>query len=64
MYEREYEGKKYVVIASYTDKEVQFVVPQELKGKESKLVMSNYADCVKTLSDVTLRPYEAMVYAL
>ncbi len=64
MYEREYNGKKYVVIASYTDREVHFLVPPELKGKESKLVMGNYKDSPKALSDAVLRPYEAMVYEL
>lgn len=64
MYEREYNGKKYVVIASYTDREVHFLVPPELKGKESKLVMGNYKDSPKALSDAVLRPYEVMVYEL
>ncbi|MGN0768263.1 MAG: alpha-glucosidase [Christensenellales bacterium] len=63
-YEREYNGKKYVVIANYSDREVQFVVPEELKGKESKYVMGNYGDSPKTLTNTVLRPYEAMAYEL
>ena len=63
-YEREYNGKKYVVIANYSDREVQFVVPEELKDKESKYVMGNYGDSPKTLTNTVLRPYEAMAYEL
>lgn len=63
-YEREYNGKKYVVIANYSDKEVYFVVPNELKEKESKIVMQNYDDSPKSLCECTLRPYESMVYEL
>ena len=52
------------MIANYSDKEVKFVVPNELSGKESKLVMSSYDDSPKSLNNFTLRPYEGTVYEL
>jgi len=64
IYERAYNGKKYAVVASYTDKKVKFVPPAEWQGKPSKLVMSNYKDTPDTLSERTLEPYEAFVYEL
>lgn len=64
VYERAYNGKKYVVIASYTDKQVKFVVPKELQGKKGSLILSNYDDTTSSFGDLTLRPYEAAVYEL
>ncbi|MBR1747297.1 MAG: alpha-glucosidase [Clostridia bacterium] len=64
IYEREYNGKKYAVVASYTDKEVKFVPPIEWQNKPSKLVIGNYDGQPETLDARTLKPYEAFVYEL
>lgn len=63
IYERDYNGKKYAVVASYTDKEVEFTPPAEW-NKPSKLVLANYNDVPETMSARKLRPYEAFVYEL
>ena len=65
VYEREYEGVKYLVVCNYSDKCPKFVLPDELKGYNSKLIMSNYGSTKTTLEDkITLLPYEGFVYEL
>ena len=64
VYERAYNGKKYAVVASYTDKEVEFCPPTEWQGKPSKRIMGNYDDQPAELGARKLRPYEAFVYEL
>ena len=61
-YERALGDERYVVISNYTDKVVKYKVPEEYKGKESKLIMSNYSSSSDTLKDGKLLPYEAVVY--
>lgn len=65
VYEREYKGKKYVVIANYSDKKANFVVPDELKGyAKCNTVMHNYEEKDLMLKDMTFRPYEAIVFEI
>ncbi len=61
VYERAYNGKKYVVIASYTDKEVNFTLPEELFYKNCKTVIHNYDEEI-FLKNMKLKPYEAVVF--
>ncbi len=63
IYERAYNGKKYLVVASYTDKEVNFTIPAEINFNSSKLVISNYNDEIK-LENRKLKPYEAFVFEI
>jgi oligo-1,6-glucosidase len=65
VYTREYQGKGYLVAASFRDKPTAFALPEELKKKASgfKLVMSNYdLDDSEKISDRFLKPYETFVY--
>jgi len=62
-YLREYEGKRYVVVANYFDKPAKFKVPEPLRGKEAKVLFHNYKEDV-ALADCTLRPYEAVAFEL
>ena len=62
-YERSYEGKRYVVVANYFDKPVQFRMPQELAHTSCKTLFHNYAEEI-TLGDCTLRPYEAVAFEI
>jgi oligo-1,6-glucosidase len=62
-YARELGAQKYLVVTNWTDKVAGFVLPEEFKGKPSKLVMSNYADAEQSARDeFNLMPYEAVVY--
>lgn len=63
VYERSYNGKSYLVVASYTDKVAKFTVPQELQGKVGKNILSNYDDSVREMKETELRPYEAIVFS-
>ena len=62
-YEREYNGKKYVVIASYTDKVVNYKAPAELQNyKSCKVLIHNYDNNDIALGNLKLQPYEAVVF--
>lgn len=64
VYERAYNGKKYVVLANYTDKKAKFKLPKELEYNYCKVVMHNYDNDKIVLNDMTLQPYEAIVFEL
>lgn len=64
VYEREYNDKKYVVLANYTDKNAKFVLPEELKYNSCKVVLHNYDNNEIVLETMTLQPYEAIVFEL
>ncbi|MCM3787724.1 alpha,alpha-phosphotrehalase [Domibacillus indicus] len=64
VYMREYEGEAWIVINNFYGRPVSFVVPEELKGKRSSLVLSNEKEAPVQLSSRTLTPYESTVYRL
>ena len=60
---RNYEGKRMLVINSFTDKPVQFAAPAGFDLGKGKLVLSNYdVDSDKTLNTFETKPYETRVY--
>lgn len=61
-YERNYNGKRLFIVASFSDKNVAFKVPKGYSFKNSKLVLNNYDDAPVVLSSYVLRPYEAVAY--
>ncbi|WNS79873.1 alpha,alpha-phosphotrehalase [Domibacillus sp. DTU_2020_1001157_1_SI_ALB_TIR_016] len=64
VYMREYEGEAWIVINNFYGRPVPFVVPEELKGNRSSLVLSNEKEAPVHLSSRTLTPYESTVYRL
>ncbi len=62
IYERAYNGKKYVVVASYTDKVTMFEMPEEMKYSRCKLLLHNYDKGDIKLCSCRLDPYEAFVF--
>ena len=65
VYVRELGDVKYLVVCNYSDKCPKFVLPDEFKGLNSKLIMTNYGSTKATLDEkVTLLPYEGFVYEL
>ncbi|MEM1503163.1 alpha,alpha-phosphotrehalase [Domibacillus sp. 8LH] len=64
VYMREYKGEAWIVINNFYGRPVPFVVPEELKGKRSSLVLSNEKEAPAHLSNRTLTPYESTVYRL
>ncbi len=62
VYQREYQGKSLTVICNFKNADVKFKVPKEIEKEGFEKVISNYPDTAERLSDITLRPYEAVVY--
>lgn len=64
VYIREYAGEALVVVNNFYGRPVPFVMPAELKGRNSVLLLSNEKQAPLHLSDWTLTPYESTVYRL
>ena len=64
VYERNFEGKKLLVICSFTENSVRFDAPEGIELTESGLVLSNYENCFVISNGFTTRPYETRVYLL
>lgn len=63
-YLRESQYGTLFVVANFADKDVKFAVPKEIANQCFTFVTSNYDDTPQTLTNCTLRPYEATVYKL
>ncbi len=63
-YLRESQYGTLFVVANFADKDVKFAVPKEIANQGFTFVTSNYDDTPQTLTNCTLRPYEAAVYKL
>ncbi len=63
VYERNYEGKRMLVINSFVEEPVTFTAPDGFNLSKGKLVLSNY-DVVTdgTLNSFQTKPYETRVY--
>lgn len=63
-YTRTLNGKKLIVIGSFTDKKIKLDIPQSLLDNSYHEVLSNYDDSVEELSNtIYLRPYEGIVFS-
>ena len=62
VYERNYEGKKLLVICSFTEKPVRFDAPDGIELKEQAQVFGNYDANFVIANGFTARPYEMRVY--
>jgi oligo-1,6-glucosidase len=63
VYTRTLANRKLFVICNFKNKAVKFKVPEEFKDKSAKIIIHNYKDEI-TLSDMSLKPYEAVVFEL
>ena len=63
VYLRESEYGTLLAVNNFTDKPVKFTPPKAVKGKELRLMTSNYDDSPKTVEKTVLRPYESIVYS-
>ncbi len=62
VYERNYEGKKLLVICSFSDRIERFKAPKGFDLAKGKVVLGNY-DCFNSGFDTfNLRPYETKVF--
>ena len=62
VYERTYEGKKMLVICSYSEKAVNFKAPAGYDLSKGKAVLCNYKENPVANNSFTTRPYETRVY--
>ena len=62
VYERNYEGKRMLVVCSYTDKPVVFKAPEGFDLEKGEAVLCNYKDQPQTANMFITRPYETRVY--
>ena len=62
VYERNYEGKRMLVINVFGDKPVKFKAPKGFDLSKGKLVLANYKDADIQDNGFTTKPYETRVY--
>jgi oligo-1,6-glucosidase len=60
-YTRTLDNQKLLVVSNFTDKKVKFEVPENMKGQNRELLISNY-QVLEHNDVIDLRPYEARVY--
>ncbi|KPB04217.1 alpha,alpha-phosphotrehalase [Bacillus sp. CHD6a] len=65
-YIRNSENEKLLVISNYYGKESSFVLEEDfdVDGYKSEVLLSNYEDSSSQYKELTLRPYESIVYHL
>ena len=64
VYERTYEGKRLLVICSYSDKAAEFKAPEGYDLSKGKVMLCSYKDNPVKNNGFTTRPYETRVYLL
>jgi oligo-1,6-glucosidase len=64
VYTRTLESQKLLVLLNFSNEEQAFEVPLELQGKKNEILISNYEASEGYGSEVSLRPYEAIVYLI
>ncbi|MGD6796236.1 alpha,alpha-phosphotrehalase [Metabacillus indicus] len=64
-YVRNGDGEKLLVINNFYEKETVFTLPEHI-GEEFKaeILISNYPDSSESVKEITLRPFESVVYHL
>lgn len=65
-YIREWNNKKVLIIASFSDEEIKVNLDLEALNdfNNCQLLISNYENKYEDISDINLRPYEVRVYSL
>ncbi|MGD6782062.1 alpha,alpha-phosphotrehalase [Sutcliffiella horikoshii] len=65
-YMRNSENEKLLVVSNYYGIESSFVLPVDIDvdGYKSEVLVSNYKDSSNQFNEITLRPYESIVYHL
>ena len=62
VYAREYEGKRLLVICSFTKKALRFEAPEDFDLYAGQVVFCNYESNFVIMNGFTSRPYEMRVY--
>jgi oligo-1,6-glucosidase len=64
VYTRALENQTLLVALNFSAEQLSFNVPEQLQGKQSKIMISNYDGNDEFKPTLALRPYEAIVYLL
>ena len=62
VYERNYEGKRMLVVSSFSDRAVRFDAPEGFNLKNGKKVLGNYSTEKLVDNGFIMNPYETRVY--
>lgn len=62
VYERNYEGKRLLVICSFTDENVSFEAPEGFELEKGTPILCNYPEPTVQGNGFKTRPYETRVY--
>lgn len=62
VYERNYEGRRLLVVNSFTEEPVLFKAPNGFNLSDGECVIHNYKNPESTDNSFTLKPYETRVY--
>jgi len=62
VYGRKLNGRRLLVVCSYTENAVRFDAPEGFNLEEGKQVLGNYESCFVIANGFTTRPYETRVY--
>ena len=62
VYERNYEGKRMLVVLNFSDKAVRFKAPEGFDLEKGKLLIGNYKDNKVVNNGFVTRPWEARTY--
>lgn len=63
-YMRTLGDERLFVIVNLKGNNEEFILPSEIKYNKAEVILSNYDDENKDISNITLKPYEAIVYKL
>lgn len=65
-YVRNGDGEKLLVINNFYEKEAVLTLPDHIdaEGYNSEILVSNYSDSADSFKEITLRPFESIVYHL
>lgn len=61
-YVRQWQDEKAVVLANFYEEPVTIDLPDWVSKEDAKVLLSNYEQLSKPGQEITLRPYEAVVY--
>ncbi|TSB45250.1 alpha,alpha-phosphotrehalase [Alkalicoccobacillus porphyridii] len=61
-YVREWQGEKLLVVTNFTQEETLFTAPALLAENNANILVTNYQQANEPAEELTLRPYEAVVY--
>ncbi|MBX0358035.1 alpha,alpha-phosphotrehalase [Halobacillus sp. Nhm2S1] len=64
-YLREWNGEQLLVVNNFYGEETTFTLPEDVHvSGEADILLSNYDDSTKAYREISLRPYESVVYHL